>query len=84
MKRTKSHIIGTPFLKLHKLAHYINNINAAGNLLYGVGADHIDWLLAIGSGPMGRKNTELYCTGTLQLPGHRYIYFSLRFAAGRQ
>ena len=41
MKRAKPEVIGTPFLKLYKSTHNINDIYAALNLLYGVLANQL-------------------------------------------
>ena len=36
MERTISDIIGAPFLQFHKRAHYIDDIDTAEDLLYGI------------------------------------------------
>ena len=43
MERTKPHIIAAALLQLHKFTHHINNINATGNLLYGLWGNHLLW-----------------------------------------
>jgi hypothetical protein len=40
MKRTKPQVVGPSFLEFHEFSHYINDIDAVGDLLYGVGGDH--------------------------------------------
>jgi hypothetical protein len=40
VKRTEAQVIGSAFLKLHKFSHDIHDINATGDLLYGVGRNH--------------------------------------------
>ena len=39
MKRTKAYIIRSPFFQFHKFAHYINNVDTASDLLYGIGGN---------------------------------------------
>ena len=36
MKRAEANIVGAPFFKFNKWAHYLHNIYAAEYLLYGI------------------------------------------------
>ena len=43
VKRAVANVIGTSFFQFHKFTHYLNDVNAVGNLLYGGWRNQIFW-----------------------------------------
>jgi len=58
MKRAKANVVSSPFFQFYKPADYVNNIEAAKNLLYGTWGNHLRGGQVIEITPqLGRKNT---------------------------
>jgi hypothetical protein len=72
VKRTEAQVIGSAFLKLHKFSHDIHDINATGDLLYGVGRNH-------GTGEKSKvKNQKL--KGRKDSRGHSYSLLTTHYS----